>query len=146
MIAAELLPPLPRAEGTALDALVAAYAPDYAIDTATDDDRPGRPFRREDGIPDVDASSPVVYTRLAWTRFDGALLPQLVYTVWFAQRPPRFTGDPLAGRLDGLVWRVTLDRDGAPPVPANARVETSPMGLEEIFVTWTRHLDRRVRP
>ena len=114
MIAAELLPPLPRAEGTALDALVAAYAPDYAIDTATDDDRPGRPFRRDDGIPDVDASSPVVYTRLAWTRFDGALLPQLVYTIWFAQRPPRFAGDPLAGRLDGLVWRVTLDRDGAP--------------------------------
>ena len=114
MVDAEPLPPLPRVEGTALDALLAAYAPDYAIDTATDDDRPGRPFRRDDGIPDVDASSPVVYTRLAWTRFDGALLPQLVYTVWFAQRPPRFAGDPLAGRLDGLVWRVTLDRDGAP--------------------------------
>ncbi len=114
MIDAEPLPPVPRVEGTALDALLAAYAPDYAIDTATNDDRPGRPFRRDDGVPDVDASSPVVYTRLAWTRFDGALLPQLVYTVWFAQRPPRFAGDPLAGRLDGLVWRVTLDRDGAP--------------------------------
>jgi len=114
MIAAEPLPPLPRVQATALDALFAAYAPDYAIDTAGPDDRPGRPFRRDDGIPDVDASSPVVYTRLAWTRFDGALLPQLVYTIWFAQRPPRFAGDPLAGRLDGLVWRVTLDRDGAP--------------------------------
>lgn len=114
MIAAEPLPPLPRAEGTALDALLAAYAPGYAIDTATNDDRPGRPFRRDDGVPDVDTSSPVVYTRLAWTRFEGALLPQLVYTVWFAQRPPRYAGDPLAGRLDGLVWRVTLDRDGAP--------------------------------
>jgi hypothetical protein len=114
MVDAEPLPPVPRVEGTALDALLAAYAPDYAIDTATNDDRPGRPFRRDDGVPDVDASSPVVYTRLAWTRFDGALLPQLVYTVWFAQRPPRFAGDPLAGRLDGLVWRVTLDRDGAP--------------------------------
>ena len=114
MIAAEPLPPLPRVEGTALAALFAAYAPDFAIDTASPDDRPGRPYRRDDGVPDVDASSPVVYTRLAWTRYDGALLPQLVYTIWFAQRPPRYAGDPLAGRLDGLVWRVTLDRDGAP--------------------------------
>ena len=114
MIAAEPLPPLPRIEGTALDALFAAYAPVYEIDTVSRDDRPGRPTRRDDSVPDVDAGTPVVYTRLAWTRFDGALLPQLVYTVWFARRPPSRPGDPLAGRLDGLVWRVTLDRDGAP--------------------------------
>ena len=114
LIAADPLPPLPRAEKAALDALFAAYAPEYAIDTVSDDDRPGRPHRRADGVPDVEASAPVVYTRLAWTRFEQALLPQLVYTIWFAQRPPAFAGDPLAGRLDGLVWRVTLDRDGAP--------------------------------
>ena len=114
LVAADPLPPLPRVDPAALDALFAAYAPDYAIDTVSGDDRPGRPHRRADGVPDVDASAPVVYTRLAWTRFDQQLLPQLVYTVWFAQRPPRFAGDPLAGRLDGLVWRVTLDRDGAP--------------------------------
>ena len=114
LVAAEPLPPLPRVEAAALDALFAAYAPEYTIDTVSGDDRPGRPHRRADGVPDVDASAPVVYTHLAWTRFDQALLPQLVYTIWFAQRPPRFAGDPLAGRLDGLVWRVTLDRDGAP--------------------------------
>jgi hypothetical protein len=114
LVAAEPLPPQPRADAAAIAALFAAYAPEFAIDTATDDDRPGRPHRRADGVPDVDATSPIVYTRLAWTRFDGALLPQLVYTIWFAQRPPAFAGDPLAGRLDGLVWRVTLDRDGAP--------------------------------
>ena len=51
MVDAEPLPPVPRVEGTALDALLAAYAPDYAIDTATNDDRPGRPFRRDDGVP-----------------------------------------------------------------------------------------------
>ena len=114
MIAAEPLPPLPRVEPTALDALLVAYAPVYEIDTASRADRPGRPTRRADGAPDVDAGKPVVYTRLAWTRFDGALLPQLVYTVWFAERPPARVLDPLAGRLDGLVWRITLDRDGAP--------------------------------
>ena len=114
MIAAEPLPPLPRVEPTALAALLAAYAPVYEIDTASRADRPGRPSRRDDGAPDVDPGQPVVYTRLAWTRFDGVLLPQLVYTVWFAERPPARPADPLAGRLDGLVWRVTLDRDGAP--------------------------------
>jgi hypothetical protein len=114
LVAAEPLPPLPRAGGQAIDALLAAYAPEYAIDTAGADDRPGRPLRRADGVPDVDWSAPVVYTRLAWTRFDGALLPQLVYTIWFARRPPSSPADPLAGALDGLVWRVTLDRDGAP--------------------------------
>ncbi|CAG0956624.1 hypothetical protein BURK1_00487 [Burkholderiales bacterium] len=114
MVAAESLPPLARVDAAALDALFASHAPDFAIDTAGPDDLPGHPLRRADGVPDVDPARPVVFVRLAWTRFDGALLPQLVYTVWFAQRPPRFAGDPLAGRLDGLVWRVTLDRDGAP--------------------------------
>ena len=114
LVAAEPLPPLPRAEAGAIDTLFAAHAPEFAIDTLGADDRPGRPLRRADGVPDVDAASPVVTTRLAWTRFDGALLPQLVYTIWFAQRTPARPGDPLAGRLDGLVWRVTLDRDGAP--------------------------------
>jgi len=56
----------------------------------------------------------VVFWRLAWTRFDGADLPQLVYTIWFRARTPGYAGDPLAGPLDALVWRVTLDRDGAP--------------------------------
>ena len=114
LVVADPLPPLPRADEAAVDALFAAYAPEYAIDTASDDDRPGRPLRRPDGVPDVDASAPLVYTRLAWTRFDGVLLPQLVYTIWFARRTPARPGDPLAGPLDGLVWRVTLDRDGAP--------------------------------
>ncbi|MEO8485961.1 MAG: hypothetical protein ABI585_06430 [Betaproteobacteria bacterium] len=114
LIAADPLPPLPRADAALVDALFAAYAPIYAIDTASDDDRPGAPFRRADGVPAVDTKAPAVYTQLAWTRFDGALLPQLVYTIWFAQRTPRSSFDALAGRLDGLVWRVTLDRDGAP--------------------------------
>jgi hypothetical protein len=116
MLAAEPLPPRVRIDAAALDALFAAYAPEFAIDTAGQDDRPGTPRRRPDGVPDVDPSTPVVYTRLAWTRFDGALLPQLVYTIWFARRTPGSAADPLAGALDGVVWRVTLDRDGAPLV------------------------------
>ena len=114
-LASDALPP--RIEPAARDALLAAHAPHYAIATASGDDRPGHPRPPEPGsspAPGVDAERPVVFARLAWTRFDGALLPQLVYTIWFDARTAAFAGDPLAGRLDALVWRVTLDRDGAP--------------------------------
>jgi hypothetical protein len=42
------------------------------------------------------------------------LLLQLVYTIWFPERPPRRPVDFLAGRLDGIVWRMTLAPDGEP--------------------------------
>jgi hypothetical protein len=60
----------------------------------------------------VDTEVPVVYRRLAHTRFGGRTLLQLVYTAWFPERPPESSTDILAGHLDGLVVRVTLDTDG----------------------------------
>ncbi|MFO1284838.1 MAG: hypothetical protein U1F51_20695 [Burkholderiales bacterium] len=116
LVASDAFPPAPRADPAAVERLFAAYAPAWVIDEATPADRPGHVVLRADGRPDVDPASVVVTTRLAWTRFDRTLLPQLVYTIWFPDRPSQFPGDPLAGRLDGLVWRVTLDRDGAPLV------------------------------
>jgi hypothetical protein len=59
---------------------------------------------------------PTVYIQSAYTRYRGHVLLQLVYTIWFAERPPRGTVDSPAGRLDGLVWRVTLAPDGEPLV------------------------------
>ena len=41
---------------------------------------------------------------------------QLVYTFWFRERPSRSQLDLLAGRLDGLIWRVTLDAAGTPMI------------------------------
>jgi len=32
--------------------------------------------------------------------------------IWFAERPPQHPLDLYAGRLDGLIWRVTLDTEG----------------------------------
>ncbi|MDO4904661.1 MAG: hypothetical protein Q4A16_03785 [Lautropia sp.] len=104
--------------------LFAAFAPVYDIATINDSDRIGRlqwiDLRglvrpQEDHFwLDVDTGAPVVYTRLDFTRFDGQILPQLVYTIWFSDRPQERNGDLQSGRLDGLVWRVTLDHDGRP--------------------------------
>jgi hypothetical protein len=57
-----------------------------------------------------------VYGHPAWTRYEDRVLLQLVYTLWFPERPPQSEGDPLAGKLDGITWRVTLAPDGEPLV------------------------------
>jgi hypothetical protein len=43
-------------------------------------------------------------------------LVQLIYTIWFSERPRESALDLLSGRLDGLVFRVTLDPKGLPLV------------------------------
>ncbi len=99
--------------------LAALHAPRFRIDVAGDFDRPGAPaLTGANGtvLPTVRTDRPVVYFRLSHTRFDGAVLPQLVYTVWFSERPPDGGFDIYSGRLDGVVWRVTLAPDGTPMV------------------------------
>ena len=92
--------------------LLRRHAPELAIVTASRDDLPGRIKRAS--APYVDDRRATLYTQLAYTRFEHRVLPQLVYTWWFAARTARGAIDPLAGPLDGLSWRVTLDDDGAP--------------------------------
>ena len=95
--------------------LFAAYAPSFEIAVAGDYDLFGALRWLRDGeTPMVDASDLAVYTQTAWTRYRDRVLLQLVYTIWFAERPEREAGDILAGRLDGITWRVTLAPDGEP--------------------------------
>jgi hypothetical protein len=103
--------------GDELEALFSAYAPVLEIEVAGEHDRFGA-LRWENGaeVPVVDAAVPVVYRQAAWTRYRGRVLLQLVYTLWFSERPPAFAGDILAGKLDGVTWRVTLAPDGEPLV------------------------------
>lgn len=103
--------------GDELEALFAAHAPVLDIEIAGEDDRFGA-LRWRDGasLPGVDAAAPTVYRQVAWTRYHGRVLLQLVYTLWFPRRPPASAGDILAGELDGLTWRVTLAPDGEPLV------------------------------
>ena len=129
--AAQIMPGCPprRAGHSAVSAaqrelLFVAFAPTWEVATTTDSDRIGRlqwidlaglvrdPDERF--WLDVDTNVPVVYQRLTFTRFGDAVLPQLEYLVWFSDRPMQGSGDLQSGRLDGLIWRVTLDTDGAP--------------------------------
>ncbi len=98
------------------EALLALHAPVLEIDTALPDDAIGLVRREPGGTPFVDIARPTVYGRIAFTRFQGQVLPQVVYTAWFPARPRTSAFDLLGGRWDAVVWRVTLDADGAPLV------------------------------
>jgi hypothetical protein len=96
--------------------LFAAHAPVFEIETGGDHDRFGMPEWERSGAPGVDVAQPVVFRRLAYTRNGSGVLVQLVYTIWFPGRPAASAFYLLSGRLDGVIWRVTLAPDGAPLV------------------------------
>jgi hypothetical protein len=98
-----------------LEALAATYAPSFDVAVAGDYDRFGAlRWRRGEPVAAVEATEPVVYVHAAYARYGDAVLLQIVYTLWFSERPPASSFDILSGRLDGLVWRVTLAPDGEP--------------------------------
>jgi hypothetical protein len=97
-------------------ALFTTFAPVFEIDTNGDYDRIG-PLQWTGGeAPAVDISRPTVYRRLAFTRYGTGGLVQVVYSVWFPERPKTKAIDPVSGTLDGLTFRVTLDPYGHPLV------------------------------
>ncbi len=95
--------------------LLEAFAPVWRIEQRSAADRPGRVLLGPDG-PTVDDGAPALYGYVSYTRFRGAPLLQLNYVVWFSERPSKGGIDWYGGRLDGVVWRVTLDEDGVPLV------------------------------
>jgi len=106
---------IPEPSQADLRDLLHAYAPSFEIEVAADYDRFGEVrWLRGGTAPAVDGAQLAVYAHPAWTRYRGRTLLQLVYTIWFPERPPGSAGDLLAGRLDGLTWRVTLAPDGEP--------------------------------
>ena len=108
---------IPEPTERELKALLAAYAPSFAVEAKGDYDRFGAVRWRHDlESPMVDGAQLAVYGHPAWTRYQGKVLLQLVYTLWFPERPPQSEGDILAGKLDGITWRVTLAPDGEPLV------------------------------
>lgn len=94
--------------------LLQAYAPVLHIETRSEADRPGRLRWGEGPAPEVRTAQPVLYQRIAHTRYGERVLLQLVYSLWFPERPPRHGLDLLAGRVDAVVLRLTLDERGRP--------------------------------
>jgi hypothetical protein len=94
--------------------LFTAFAPVYEIETTGDYDRIGPLRWGSTETPEVDISHPTVYRRIAFTRFGGRTLTQLVYMIWFPERIANSSLDPTSGKLDGIIFRVTLDQSGRP--------------------------------
>ena len=94
------------------DSLFEAFAPALEIDTAGDDDRIGTVRLDSAGRPRADVSRAAGYRRIAYTRYHGKVLVQLVYSFWFPSRPLDGVFDTLGGHLDGITWRVTLTDRG----------------------------------
>lgn len=91
--------------------LAERHAPMWWLETQSGADVPGAPLWTAQGIT-VDTRSPVVYYKTGFARWQGRVLPQISYHLWFSARPSEGALDPYAGTLDGLVWRITLDEQG----------------------------------
>lgn len=94
--------------------LLAAHAPLFDIEASGAFDAFGALLWHGAGPIEVEPLRPVVYERLAHTVVDGRVLLQLVYTLWFPERPASGPTDLLAGALDGVIVRITLDTEGRP--------------------------------
>jgi hypothetical protein len=114
---------IPSPSPAELAQLFAQFAPSFDIDIASNDDQPGTlawASSADNAPPTItlDTAAPALYHHTATTRYGNHKLLQLVYTLWFPSRPiaPGSKSDLLAGKLDGIVWRVTLSPDGTPLV------------------------------
>jgi len=110
---------LPQRSPAQWSELLLRHAPRLVVETESDDDRVGVLAWSEqagDLRVRVDTATPVAYARVAFAGFDGRIVPQIVYTFWFPARRPTGALDLLAGDLDGVIWRVTLDADFEPLV------------------------------
>ncbi|MGJ8670692.1 MAG: hypothetical protein ACSHXK_14475 [Oceanococcus sp.] len=104
---------VPQLSNDQLQMLFEQHAPSFLIDENGDFDRPGTPLPSfSDQEPGFDPTKPVIHYKLVWTRFGQEVLPQLVYTLWFSERPAQSWLDSYAGNIDGVMWRVTLDSNG----------------------------------
>ena len=96
--------------------LLAAHAPAIEIETRAGYDRFGALAWRDADTPAVDARTPVVYQRIAATRYRNQMLLQLVYSLWFPERPAEGGVDLLSGTLDAVLLRITLAPDDGRPL------------------------------
>ena len=121
--------------------LLQAFLPVFEIERLESFDDPGRVQLDERGHAFIDTSEPSIYTRVAYTSESGRQLIQLIYTVWFSERPARRAVDIYAGRLDGVTVRITLNDEGQPAVIDSIH----PCGCYHLFFH-TAHATPRTKP
>ena len=117
---------IPRLSPPDAALLLRAYAPDLHIETRGPYDRFGALQWGPESMPSdavlpgsaqaptVQTDQPVMYQRIAHTRYQNQTLLQLVYSIWFPERPRTSSIDLLSGQLDSVVLRLTLAPDGTP--------------------------------
>jgi hypothetical protein len=105
---------IPNYSPAARKALFQFYAPVWEVQTQGEYDHIGAPFWTANNELAVNTQKPLTYTLLSFTRFDKQILTQLNYIMWFPSRPKVNALDLYGGELDGLNYRVTLDKDGKP--------------------------------
>ncbi len=98
---------------TKIEKLIQAHAPIFVISKVSKADIPGAIEWQGTEIG-INTGKPVIYTQSTFTRYGELSLRQLVYTIWFSERPATKGAliDLLAGKLDGLTVRVTLAPNG----------------------------------
>ncbi len=94
--------------------LLNRYSPVFEIDKKGEFDQIGTMQLDSKGGVIIDTSTPSVYQRIAFTRIDNKTYVQLIYNIWFSERPASNPLDLLAGNIDGVMLRITLDHDGTP--------------------------------
>jgi hypothetical protein len=127
--------------------LLHAHAPLFLISKTSNADVPGALEWQGEEVG-VNTAKPVMYTQSTFTRYGELSLRQLVYTIWFSERPATegVAIDLLAGKLDGITVRVTLAPNGEALVydsihpcgcyhqffpTAKAILKSTPSGLDE---------------
>ena len=91
-----------------------SIAPVWEVRAEAEYDRIGTPAWTSKDELDIDTRQPRTYTLLSFTRFGKEILTQLNYIIWFPSRPRENALDIYGGLLDGLNYRVTLDKNGEP--------------------------------
>lgn len=94
----------PNLFGSQWRALAERHAPRMWTESPNDLEGPAAPQWTTSGL-DADPTRPVVSYQIGYTRFADELLVQITYSIWF-----RSLAGSRSTPIDGLVWRVTLDR------------------------------------
>lgn len=108
---------IPLMDASTRQQLLTAFQPTIAVQAndggLADNDHPLRLSVSNAGDLQPRLSKPTLYTDIAYGRYRDQVTVQLIYSVWFSERRPEGSLDLLAGRYNGIAWRVHLLPSGA---------------------------------